>query len=447
MTIRIRPDPVRADLLAAAAALALVALAVAVGAALALAGRPVGAPAAPLFAHLLPHVGPGTPLALAVAGLVVWYGPALAARLRWPALLGLGYAAALAWTCALALVDGWQRGLAGRLTTRPEYLSEVPGVTDVSTMLHGFTGRILDGQPDSWSTHVAGHPPGALLVFVGMDRIGRGGGGWAALLCVLAGASVAVTVPLTVRALAGPRAARAARAAVPFLVLFPGAVWVGASADGLFTGVTAAGVAMLACATRRRGPVAVATAVGGGGLLGLACFLSYGLVLMAPIAFAVLLIARRLALLPAALLGTAAVVASFAVAGFWWLDGYQLVVERYYQGIASDRPYPYWVWANLACLVACAGPAVAPILRRAALATLPAPRQIPWQLLPMAALLAILVADVSGLSKAEVERIWLPFAVWLLAGSAGLPAASRRWWLAGQAVTALAVNHLLLTTW
>ena len=26
---------------------------------------------------------------------------------------------------------------------------------------------------------------------------------------------------------------------------------------------------------------------------------------------------------------------------------------------------------------------------------------------------AILIADLSGLSKAEVERIWLPFAVWL----------------------------------
>jgi hypothetical protein len=59
----------------------------------------------------------------------------------------------------------------------------------------------------------------------------------------------------------------------------------------------------------------------------------------------------------------------------------------------------------------------------------------------------ILVADVSGLSKAEVERIWLPFAVWLLPLTAMLPPATRRWWLAGQAVVALTVNHLVLTVW
>jgi hypothetical protein len=68
-------------------------------------------------------------------------------------------------------------------------------------------------------------------------------------------------------------------------------------------------------------------------------------------------------------------------------------------------------------------------------------------LLPLAAVAAIAAADLSGLSKAEVERIWLPFAVWLPAGAALLPAAAHRWWLAAQAATALVVNHLLLTTW
>jgi hypothetical protein len=67
--------------------------------------------------------------------------------------------------------------------------------------------------------------------------------------------------------------------------------------------------------------------------------------------------------------------------------------------------------------------------------------------LTLAALTAILAADLSGLSKAEVERIWLPFAVWLTAGAALLPAPTRRFWLIVQATTALLVNHLLLTTW
>jgi methylthioxylose transferase len=255
-----------------------------------------------------------------------------------------------------------------------------------------------------------------------------------------------------VRALGGPRAGRAA---VPFMVLFPGAVWVGASADGLFTGVTAAGVALLAAAACRPGPVSAGAAVGAGVLLGFACLLSYGLVLMAPIALAVLVIARRFAPLPYAVAGAAAVVAGFAVAGFWWLAGYHLVVERYHGGIAGARPYPYWVWANLACLVASAGPAAAPILRRAAVTVRSAPSRIApvrrtrltWYLLPVAAAVAILLADLSGLSKAEVERIWLPFGAWLVAGASALPAAGRRGWLAVQAATALAVNHLLLTVW
>jgi hypothetical protein len=420
----------RADVLAAAAAAALFALAAVVGAVLGLAGHPVRAPAAPLFGHVLPHVGPGTPLALVLAGLTVLCGPGLADRLRWSRLLPVAYAAAVAWTVSLALVDGWHRGLAGRLATRHEYLSEVHRAT-----VRGFADRILDGQPDAWTTHVAGHPPGALLVFAGLDRVGLGGGGWAATACVLVGASVAVTVPLTVRMLAGDAAARAA---VPFVVLFPGAVWVGASADGLFAGVTAAGVALLAAAAVHKGH---GLALGAGVVLGAGCFLSYGLVLMAPVAFAVLVVTRRWVLLPAAVLGAVAVTVAFAVAGFWWLDGYHLVVARYHQGIADERPYAYWVWANLACVVAAAGPVAAVFLRRIVSG---GPR---WVLVPLSAVVALLLADLSGLSKAEVERIWLPFTVWLMAGAAVLPRGDRRGWLAVQAATALAVNHLVLTAW
>jgi hypothetical protein len=68
-------------------------------------------------------------------------------------------------------------------------------------------------------------------------------------------------------------------------------------------------------------------------------------------------------------------------------------------------------------------------------------------LLAGSAALAIAAADLSGYSKAEVERIWLPFAVWLLAGAGLLPTGNRRAWLAAQAVVALLVNHLLLTVW
>ena len=63
----------------------------------------------------------------------------------------------------------------------------------------------------------------------------------------------------------------------------------------------------------------------------------------------------------------------------------------------------------------------------------------------VAALLALLVADLSGMSKAETERIWLPFALWLLPACAFLPRA--RAWLSAQALLALLLNHLLHTGW
>jgi methylthioxylose transferase len=74
-------------------------------------------------------------------------------------------------------------------------------------------------------------------------------------------------------------------------------------------------------------------------------------------------------------------------------------------------------------------------------------RRRPVMWLVLAAAVSVAVADKSGLSKAEVERIWLPFGVWLVSGAALVPSVSRRWWLAAQAVTALVVGHLILTSW
>ncbi|WP_433112081.1 hypothetical protein [Micromonospora sp. CA-246542] len=439
------------DLLVLGLEAALLGVAVLVGALLNARGGGLHADAAPLYATWRPHVGWGSPAALVVAVAVVGWGARWARTARWGRLLAAAWLTAVAWTMSLALVDGWSAGLTRRLTPQAEYLHEVPGVTDIPAMLAGFTSRIVDFQPDSWSTHTAGHPPGALLIFVWLDRVGLGGGTAAALACVLLGATIAVSVPVTLRALGAPDAARAV---VPFLVLLPGAVWVGTSADGIFAAVVAAGLALLVV----RGRVA---ALAGGAVLGFALHLSYGFLLVGVLALAVVALRRthRLGALLAAAVGVAAVTAVFVAAGFHWWDGYHLVVQRYYQGWAADRPYAYWVWANLAALLLSAGPVLGPALRRALTAApgwrvagrlaLPTAAGVraagPTVLLPLAALVAVLGADLSGLSKAEVERIWLPFVGWLLVATAHLPATSRRWWLAAQALTALAVNHLLWT--
>jgi hypothetical protein len=259
-------------------------------------------------------------------------------------------------------------------------------------------------------------------------------------------------VPATIALLGRPGAARAV---LPFAVLTPGAVWIGVSADGLFAGVTATGLALLALSAKgfaRSRRYAVPAGIAAGFLLGFGIFLSYGLVLLGLVALAVAVLGRQWRAAALAIAAALAVVGVFAWAGFWWLDGYHLVVERYYQGVALVRPYSYWVWADLAAVAVALGPAVVAALRRGLTeAFLPRPRRAvladPLLLLGIAALLAIVFADVSGLSKAETERIWLPFGVWLLPMTALLPRPGRRWWLAAQAATALAVNHLLLTGW
>ncbi|MFJ6391952.1 hypothetical protein ACIQJT_30575 [Streptomyces sp. NPDC091972] len=446
----------RRDLYAAVCAALLVLTAVLVGRAIQQRDGSLRVDWPPLLASWAPHVGPGTPAAVAVAAAAVAYGPSLAARLPWRPLLLAVWGAGMAWTWSLALVDGWHRGIAEQLTTRNEYLRAVPRFHDIPAALRDFTRHILIDAPDNWGAHVAGHPPGATLTFVLLDRAGLGGGGWAGTWCITVGTTAAVAVLVTVRTLADESLARRA---APFLVLAPAAVWVGTSADGYFAAVAAWAVALLALAVRGVRPPLYGFC--SGLLFGLTAYLSYGLTLMAVVAGAVLLLGSSRRPLVFTLAGFLVVPVLFTVSGFDWWEAYRLLVTRYYQGAGGVRPYGYWVWANLACTVLIVGPATAAGLRRAVVRLRPdggwaggSPR--PWSrgsdrgdlrlcLLVLAALLALLVADLSGMSKAETERIWLPFAAWLLPACAFLTGA--RGWLAGQAVLALLLNHLLLTGW
>jgi hypothetical protein len=403
--------------------------------------------AAPIFGWWNPHVGWGTVPAILIGIAAVLWGQSVAAGLPWRWVPWVTWGTACAWAFSLAMIDGWQRGFAGRLTTRHEYLRQVPGVTDIPHAVRTFADRILDFQPDSWITHVSGHPPGALLTFVWLDRIGLGGGAWAGLMCLLVGSSAASAIVVAVRALADEATARLA---APFVAVAPTAIWVAVSADGYFAGVAAWGITLLALAVRRTARWPVLAAAGSGLLLGWGVFLNYGLVLLALPALGVMFagLDRRAALraLVAAGLAALAIVAAFAVAGFWWFDGYTLVQQRYWQGIANDRPFQYWSWANFASVVCAIGlGSVAGVGRAFDIAAIK--RRSGLHLVVLGALLAIVIADLSMLSKAETERIWLPFTIWLTAAATFLPPRSHRWWLALNVVGALALNHLILTNW
>ncbi|SOJ53291.1 hypothetical protein MSIMFB_00791 [Mycobacterium simulans] len=403
--------------------------------------------AAPIFGYWDLHAGWGTVPAIVIAVIVVAWGPVVAQRLSWRAL-GLGiWATACAWAFSLAMIDGWQRGFSGRLTTRDEYLWQVPGITDIPTTLRTFSSRILDFQPNSWVTHVSGHPPGALLTFVWLDRLGLHGGAWAGLLCLLVGSSAAMAVVIAVRALAGEQTARRA---APFVAVAPTAIWIAVSADGYFAGVAAWGVALLAVAVHGSSRFPALVAAGSGLLLGWGVFLNYGLLLMGLPVLAVLISAAdwRVAMraLGPAVLTAVAVATAFATAGFYWFDGYTLVQQRYWQGIAADRPFQYWSWANLACAVCAIGlGSVAGIGRVFDVDAIR--RRSGFHLLLLAVVAAIVCADLSMLSKAETERIWLPFTVWLTAAPALLPPSSHRAWLSVNAVGALLLNSIIFTNW
>ncbi|MFJ4962374.1 hypothetical protein ACIP6P_07900 [Streptomyces sp. NPDC088729] len=438
---------------AAAAGVALVTAAVLIGRVIQQRDGSLRAQWPPLLASWDPHLGPGTPAALTAAVLVVAYGPPLAARLPWRGLLAAAWAANTVWVFAMALVDGWDRGVTRRLTTKHEYLRVIDRFEDIPAALRDFTNHIVIGPPGNWPAHVAGHPPGATLTFVWLDRIGLGGGAWAAVWCVVAGSSAVLAVLITVRALAGePLARRAA----PFLVLAPAAVWAGVSADGYFAAVAAWAVALLALAATRRARFPAAAAAGGGLLFGWTCYLSYGLGLMTAVLLTVLLVARTGRPVAPFVLGALVVPAAFTLTGFHWWTAYHLLVERYYQGAGGIRPYGYWVWANLACATLAAGLAAVAGLRRSAARAPAAVRALRGggtsaeqrlALLVLAALLALLAADLSGMSKAETERIWQPFLLWLLPAAALLPVRAARFWLVASAVPALLVNHLLWTGW
>jgi len=65
------------------------------------------------------------------------------------------------------------------------------------------------------------------------------------------------------------------------------------------------------------------------------------------------------------------------------------------------------------------------------------------------ALAAVTAATLSGYSKGEVERIWLPFAVWLLVACGALAGTrtSTRTWLAVQAAYTIVLTTALRTPW
>jgi len=371
-------------------------------------------------------------LAALVIGGLTSVLPRLADRLGWRALLATIALASIAVGLALAFVepqaDAWHNihGDYGQYT----HLVDEQGP--------GAFLRDYAVEQREYPTHLSAHPPGMVLLLWAEGKVGLGNtvGEVGTAMAGVAIAAVAALVAL--RALAGEERARRAAA---FLVIAPAAVWH-TNADVVFGGIALAGLALLAVAVGRPAGRARLHAVGGGVLLGTAALFSHGLALMAVPALAVVVHRRRWRE------GTLAAVAALAVLavpllwGYSWLAGLASTKAVYDRNLARVRPYSYFVVGNLVAFAVAVGPATA-------VALAPLRDRATWVLVG-GGLGAVVLADVSGLSLAETERIWQPFMpLVLLAGGAlvtGRLTHARRW-LTLQAVTAVVLVAVLRSPW
>jgi len=410
------------DLPVVAAWVGVAAVGVVVGGALCARNVEFHTDAAPFHGHWDLAIGRGVLVPLAVGALLITVAPTFADRLRWPRLLASSMLGAFTWSVALAVSVGGH-GLTEPLSTRAEYLAGVRFVD----------GRYLRTFVDAlhrYPTHIKGHPPGLVLVLRVLDGIGLGGPGWASVLVVAVGASAVPAVLLTVREVADEVAARRL---APFLVVAPAAVWLATSGDAFFTGVGGWAVCATVLATRSQ-----RLAVLAGLLWGSALLLSYGLVLLAPVAVGIAWWRRRVdVLVITAAVAAGTLLATGLLTGFWWPAGLAATRRAYLAGYAPGRPAWVFVWLNVCALAIALGPAVMPAARRL--------RQAGPALLVAGALAGLVLADLSLMSKGEVERIWLPWMPWLLVATVALP--NQRRWLAAQAATGIALQLALRSSW
>ncbi len=345
------------------------------------------------------------------------------------AALGTGLVLRLAVGAARGGVDGWWDVYQlPNFEAGNEYLPALPAFELGTRFALDTFAEIGTALP----VHAVGHPPGllTLLHLLGIDTAE----GMAALTIGVGALSVPLTY-LLARRLLGERHARVATL---LYVFAPSAVLHGAtSADALFAtvGVLAA-VALLA-----RGRVGRAL---GPPALAVASFFSYANLAVG--AFAAIVALRRDGPRRAVTLSAAcaaALVAFYGVlhlaTGFDPVGAIQSAEIVYREGVASGRPYAFWLFGSPVAFLLAAGLPLAWL----GLRSLGARNTV------AIALFAVLgVSAVLGFTKAETERIYL-FLVPLLcvAAATALPERHLPMVLGALAAQALATELLFWTVW
>lgn len=397
-------------------------------------GHDLGAATPPLLYEWSPRVQATTPLlalGLAVAAVA-------APRLTSPALSPARFVlAALALALALRLGLGMGRGGPSALWSvfevpKPESASEyLPALGALDLGLRFFLDTFAE-VGTALSVNAVGHPPGLLvtLYLLGISSAQ----GMAALTIGVGVLSVPLTYVMARRLTDEPRA----RAATLLYAFAPSAVLGGAtSADALYATLAVAATVLLLARP------AVARSAGAAALA-LASFFSWANLGVG--ALASLLVWRRegwRAALALALACGAGLAAFYGV--LFWASGFDPIgairaaESVYREGVASGRPYAYWVLGSPAAFLIAAGLPLAWLGLRALGA---------GEKTALALFAVLAVSAVLGFTKSETERIYLFLVpVLCVAAATALPPGRLRPVLAALAAQALATELLFYTVW
>ena len=354
-------------------------------------GRELGLPFPPFVGRWDPHAAAWAFVAAALLGLAVRVAPRLL-TLPPAAFAVAAYAMTLALRLALGATSdgtaGWSRVFDPEGFEGPnEYLPAL-------TALRYGPGFLLDRFAElvpALPVHAAGHPPGLLLVMVAfaIDTPGR-----LAALCIAGGAVIAPLAYALGRQLLDDRRARLAAL---LTATAPSVLLLGAtSADALYA-VLGLLAAWPLVSPRRAARIAGAFALAAASL--------FAWSLLAIGAWAALLAWRRRGVRDMLALGLLCAVVLLAVhAVFAALTGFDPIgtlraTEQVYRfGVASERPYWFWLPGSPTAFLLMLGLPVAWLALRA-LAT--------GDAAAVAIIAVIAVAAVAGFTKGEVERIWL----------------------------------------
>jgi methylthioxylose transferase len=399
---------------------------------------PIGVPWPPALGNPDLGIHPLIAVSLALFAAAVVLTPRLLdERVRPGAVALILFGGTLALRLALAAGRGgtgeWSKvfDTARSFEAPNEYLPALPTVDAYGPRL--FLDRFAELVP-AMPVHVAGHPPGLPLVMhlLGLDTPGR-----LAAFCIVAGALAA---PLTYALARELLPERAARVAGLLMALSPQALLMGVTtADAVYATLGLLAAWPLIQATNATNATNVPGTFVALGALMLAVASLFAWSLLAVGAWAAVLVWRRRGLRAAIWLSVicGVVLVAFhaalaALTGFDPIGTVRATEDVYRLGIASIRPYWYWLFGSPVGFLLVLGIPISWLaLRELARGTPEA----------VAIFTVLAIAAVIGFTKAETERIWLFFAPFVCLAAAR--ALHRRPGLLVPVAAALAAQALL----